>query len=643
MAVLLDVSPDHLDWHPSFEHYVAAKRRIFENQEARDWAVVYGGNPLTVEMAEKSRSRKLYFDLDCLGERLPHVHLEGPFVVKHEDGTTTALASLEEFQLLGRHNRLNAMAASATAALLGASGEALEEAFDQFQGLPHALEPVADIGGVRFFNDSKATNVTAVRAALESFDGAVLLILGGRFKGGDLRDLRELVSRRVKRVLAIGESRELVREALEGTTPITICSDLEEAVREAHRAAVPGDVVLLSPAGSSFDMFRDYRERGETFRADRAPAGGGRVSDGGEARARQDALHHRHRARLLRSRDALSARRRWSPTRRIGARTFFLVKQAMWAAVGLLLMLALDALRLPEAEASRPRLRTARSHGGTSRLRALHGSAQEFPPMDSLRAPVVPAVGARQAHARRRARLPARPATGAHRGFRLGWLPSLSTTGFLAFLVLIEPDYGTAISLVFIGTCLFFVSGVSFGQLTVLAVASAPLLVWLVFSEDYRRQRFLTFIDPFSDPLGRGFQIIQSLIAVGSGGILGRGFMRSQQKFFYLPEPHSDFVFAVIGEELGLLGALAVLAAFCVLLWRGLVVAHKAPDRFGSLLATGLTMMLVGQALINMGVVLGILPTTGLPLPFISSGGSSLVASMVAVGLLLSVSQHARA
>lgn len=267
VAVLLDVSPDHLDWHPSFEHYAAAKRRIFENQEAGDWAVVYGGNPLTVEMAEKSRSRKLYFDLDCLGDRRPHVHLDGPFIVKHEDGEVTALASLEEFQVPGRHNRLNAMAASATAALLGASGEALEEALEQFQGLPHALEPVADVGGVRFFNDSKATNVTAVRAALESFDGGVLLILGGRFKGGDLRDLRELVSRKVKRVFAIGESRERVQEALEGTSPITLCADLEEAVREAHRVAVRGDVVLLSPAGSSFDMFRDYRERGETFRA----------------------------------------------------------------------------------------------------------------------------------------------------------------------------------------------------------------------------------------------------------------------------------------------------------------------------------------------------------------------------------------
>lgn len=267
IAVLLDVSPDHLDWHPSFDAYVAAKARIFENQRPSDWAVVFGANSLTVDMAEKARSRKLYFDLSCLGERLPHLHQDGPWIVRHEDGVTTPLVSLEEFQLLGRHNRLNAMAASAAAALAGASGEDLEEALAQFQGLPHALEQVAVVNGVRFYNDSRATNVEAVHAALDSFDGGILLILGGRFKGGDFTRLRDRVASKVKQVFAIGESREMVREALSAAAPVEVCDDLEDAVTRAHREAVAGDVVLLSPAGSSFDMFRDYRERGEKFRA----------------------------------------------------------------------------------------------------------------------------------------------------------------------------------------------------------------------------------------------------------------------------------------------------------------------------------------------------------------------------------------
>ncbi len=266
VAVLLDVTPDHLDWHPSFEDYVHSKARIFENQRRGDWAVVYGGNPLTVGMASKSKSRKLYFDLDCLGEKYPHVHKEGPWIVRHENGETTPLASLDEFSAPGKHNRMNAMAASAAAALLGLSGEALEEAFEQFEGLPHALERVAEIGGVRFYNDSKATNIQAVRAALESFEGPIVLILGGRFKGGDFRDLRDMVATRVKHVLAIGESRDKVNAGLEDVTTVEICDSLEGAVEKAHAHAVAGDVVLLSPAGSSFDMFKDYQERGERFR-----------------------------------------------------------------------------------------------------------------------------------------------------------------------------------------------------------------------------------------------------------------------------------------------------------------------------------------------------------------------------------------
>jgi UDP-N-acetylmuramoylalanine--D-glutamate ligase len=267
VAVLLDVTPDHLDWHPDFEAYVSAKKRIFDNQLPEDWSVIFGGNRLTVSMAEKAKSRKWYFDLDCLPDLSPHLHLDGPYIVKHENGAVTPLASLEEFQLVGRHNRLNAMAASAAAALLGVSGEEIEDALAHFQGLPHALEQVAVVNGVRFYNDSKATNVQAVRAALESFDGGILLILGGRFKGGDFRDLRDLVARKVKHVFAIGESREMVREALEEAAEVEVAPDLEAAVESAHRLASPGDVVLLSPAGSSFDMFRDYRERGERFRA----------------------------------------------------------------------------------------------------------------------------------------------------------------------------------------------------------------------------------------------------------------------------------------------------------------------------------------------------------------------------------------
>jgi cell division protein FtsW len=321
---------------------------------------------------------------------------------------------------------------------------------------------------------------------------------------------------------------------------------------------------------------------------------------------------------------------------------FFVVKQGMWAAIGVLLMMVLA--RVDYRKWKRPAI----VYGLLGATFLLLVAVLFMPPLNNAHRWI--RLGLVSFQPSELAKL-ALVLTLAHqldrKGERLadfwsGWFPSLLVTGLLAFLVLIEPDYGTAFCLVFIGFCLFFVSGVPLGQLSLLVFSGTPLLVWLIFSEDYRRQRFLIFFDPDQDPLGKGFQILQSLIAVGSGGVLGKGFMASQQKHFYLPEPHSDFIFAVIGEELGLVGGLAVLCGFTILLWRGLHIADHAPDRFGSLLAAGLTMFLVGQGLINMGVVLGMLPTTGIPLPFVSAGGSSLLTGMSAVGLILSVSQHAR-
>jgi cell division protein FtsW len=167
-----------------------------------------------------------------------------------------------------------------------------------------------------------------------------------------------------------------------------------------------------------------------------------------------------------------------------------------------------------------------------------------------------------------------------------------------------------------------------------------PVVYVVLMSAPYRRRRLMAFWDPWADPLGDGFQIIQSLIAVGTGGVFGRGLMEGVQKLFYLPEPHTDFIFAVIGEELGLVGATIVLACFCLIAWRGVRIALRAPDSFGSFVALGLTVMIVVQAFVNMSVVLGLLPTKGIPLPLVSAGGSSLLISLLGMGVLLNISQH---
>jgi cell division protein FtsW len=195
-------------------------------------------------------------------------------------------------------------------------------------------------------------------------------------------------------------------------------------------------------------------------------------------------------------------------------------------------------------------------------------------------------------------------------------------------------------SLVLIATVMVFTAGINYRYVFGAMLCALPVLYLLVMGTAYRRRRMLAFLHPWDDPLGDGFQIIQSLIAVGTGGVWGKGLMNGVQKLFYLPEAHTDFIYSVISEELGLIGATAVLFCFGLLTWRGMRVALRAPDTFGAFLAIGLTTMIAVQAFINISVVLGLMPTKGIPLPFVSSGGSSLLINMIGMGILLNVSQH---
>jgi cell division protein FtsW len=211
----------------------------------------------------------------------------------------------------------------------------------------------------------------------------------------------------------------------------------------------------------------------------------------------------------------------------------------------------------------------------------------------------------------------------------------------LVGLILLEPDFGTSMALALIAAVMVFAAGLNYRYIAGAALAALPAVYILAMGAPYRRRRMLAFLNPWEDPLGDGFQVIQSLIAVGTGGVWGKGLMNGVQKLFYLPEPHTDFIYSVISEELGLIGATAVLVCFCVITWRGLRVSLRAPDSFGAFLALGLTAMVAVQALVNISVVLGLMPTKGIPLPFVSFGGSSLLINLVGMGILLNVSQHA--
>ena len=219
-------------------------------------------------------------------------------------------------------------------------------------------------------------------------------------------------------------------------------------------------------------------------------------------------------------------------------------------------------------------------------------------------------------------------------------LPAIIPAALFAGLIVKQPDLGTSIVCLGITAVILYVAGMRLRYFGYALLPLLPVLYFLLFHVGWRRDRMLAFLDPYSDPQGRGFHVIQSLIAVGTGGVTGMGLMEGKQKLFYLPEPHTDFIYAVVSEEMGLIGAIAIVALFAILAWRGFRAAMRTRDLFGRYLAVGITAMIVVQAFFNISVVLALLPTKGIPLPFISYGGSSLFVMLASVGVLLNISQQ---
>jgi len=264
IAVLLNFSPDHLDRHASVEEYAAAKARVFEHQEPDGWAVLNADDPASLALASAVRAQRLLFSLhDSIADGIV---TSATHIVRRAEGVERPLVPLRSIRLLGPHLIADVLAAAAVAWLAGVTPEAMTRAVEGFTGLEHALEPVTEIGGVRFVNDSKATNVEAARRAIESFGAGLVAIMGGRFKGGDLTDLVMPLKERGATVIAIGEARPLLHEALGGSVTVRDAADMGAAVRTAFGIASPGSVVVLAPACASFDMFRDYAERGRVFK-----------------------------------------------------------------------------------------------------------------------------------------------------------------------------------------------------------------------------------------------------------------------------------------------------------------------------------------------------------------------------------------
>jgi cell division protein FtsW len=325
---------------------------------------------------------------------------------------------------------------------------------------------------------------------------------------------------------------------------------------------------------------------------------------------------------------------------RFGSPYTFLIKQASWAVAGMLVMLA--GMRIDYRRYKHPAVVFSLVGITTLMLisvffldrahhthRWIHWSIFSFQPSE-LAKPALILFLAYFLETR----------TKSMDDWRNTLLPAVIPTLVFLALIVFQPDLGTAIACAGITVCILYVAGMRLRYFGYAFLASLPALYVLIFHVAYRRDRILAFLNPYSDPQGKGFHMIQSLIAVSTGGITGLGLMEGKQKLFYLPEPHTDFIYAVTSEEFGLVGSVFLAILFAIFLWRGLRTAAKTEDVFGRYLAVGITSMIVLQAFINISVVLGLMPTKGIPLPFVSYGGSSLFVTLACVGVLLNITRQ---
>jgi UDP-N-acetylmuramoylalanine--D-glutamate ligase len=264
IALWLNFADDHLDRHPTVDAYAAAKARIFANQTSDDWAVVNADDDTVMARSAGVAAQRVAFSPS--GRRDAAFVTDGEWIGRRTSTGFEPLVPTSAIELTGRHMQHNVLAAVAVASVAGLPSRAMVDALQGFTGLEHVMEPVGSVRGVRFVNDSKATNVEAARRSIESFERGVVAIIGGRFKGGNLRELREAIGARGRAVVAIGEAAPLVRDALADVVPVMEAASMDEAVRRGLAAAEPEGVVLLAPACASFDWFRDYAERGRAFK-----------------------------------------------------------------------------------------------------------------------------------------------------------------------------------------------------------------------------------------------------------------------------------------------------------------------------------------------------------------------------------------
>ena len=611
VVVLTNLEPDHLDRHGTFDAYAAAKLRAFERQLEDDVAIVPRG------FAEvPGRARRVEFAAD---DPLP-----------------------AEPRIRGVHNRANAAAAAAAARAVGVADDAIAEALRAFPGVEHRIEEIGIVDGVLYVNDSKATNAAAARRALAAFAGRRKhVILGGRGKAEPYDGLAATFEPG-DRAYLIGESAPELASALdEHGVPYR---DVPNARAGPGGCGASRICRGRRPPLAGLRVVRPVHELRAPW-GGVPPPGGEAPGVGNRRRSDQGQLEQRLLILVTLGLVAFGLVMVFSATSAsaalgAGDPMRFLVKQGLYAVAGLVLLAALTRVDYHVLRPLAPLLLVVAFVGCVAVLAIappINGAHRWFvlgpvsvQPAEIAKLAIL--LWACAALARRPA-----PAT-------LGEL--MKPVGLVVILfgalIVIEPDLGTTISLFLMIAGILLVSGVPirlFALATSLALGAGLLAIWM---EPYRRERVFSFLDPWKDAQGAGFQNVQAIIGMGSGGITGEGLGQGIQKVNFLPEAHTDMIFAVVGEELGFIGSALVIAAFAVFAWAGFRVALQCRDPFGKRLAAGITTLVCGQAAVNLAAVLGMAPLTGIPLPFVSYGGSSLLVLLCAVGVLLNIAVNER-
>ena len=568
------------------------------------------------------------------------------------------------------------MAAAAAALAMGIDRDAVREGLRSFAGVPHRLEQVAEIDGVRFVNDSKATNVASAGVGLRAFapepgaERSVHAILGGSDKGEDFGALVEPLRESATAVYLIGATSDRMAEELaavvEDGVELHRCADLEDAVRRAASAARPADVVLLSPACRQLRRLRELRDARRALPRDRRGAlvsslslpwpgarskgarkGSKAKGKGAKKRARAAKLPPEYNMLLtatlcLLAFGAVMVFSASSTTKvlsdgGLSESAYYLKRTLLIGAVGLGLMHFVARRGLESVRRLTPLflagtffllvvvLFAGSSVNGSSRW--IGSGFFQIQPSELAKVALVLYAADLLASKPKRVKSIE------------GLMPFLLVVGSASLLIVIEPDLGTALVVAFAAGAMLVAAGARMSDLAKIALVLGGLALALTVVEPYRMARLTGFLNPGADASGAGFQAAQAKIALGSGGIFGVGIGNGVQKAFYLPEAHTDMISAVIGEELGLVGIVGVVGLFALFGYAGLQVAKKAKDRYGKLLVAGLTSLIVVQATINLFAVMGMAPLTGVPLPFVSYGNSSLLATLFAVGLILNVAR----